>query len=105
MAAATGMSIEAEPWDGSLPGAGFAWASERSASVECIICGRRWRGVPMPSLHYVGRPSRWQEKCLQAHTWGCACGLFFPTQQAMAVHGAKHAQHGNAGHGRMDRVG
>jgi hypothetical protein len=89
---------------------GFTHRTPRSRYVECIVCGRSGAGwttatltppVPLPQTGFY----RWQRKCMVEHTWECACGIFFPSQQALAVHVVKNWQYHKPGHGRMDRVG
>lgn len=85
---------------------GFERVSDRSNVVRCIICGRHGVGAAgkFPQLQWDDL-RRWQQACMTPHTEPCACGKYFPTKHALAMHVQATRRHRIPGHGRLDQIG
>lgn len=85
---------------------GFERVSDRSHRVRCVICGRQGCGITGDYSELIGRNLYgWQRACMKPHTEPCACGKYFPTKHALAMHVQANRRHRIPGHGRMDQVG
>ncbi len=85
----------------------FERRSAQGASylVRCLLCDATGMGASgsYEDVLRAGPPYGWQARCMNAHIYGCACGLYFVTMQQCGAHVAANRRWRNAGHGRLDQ--